>query len=81
MERYSVSLRIQFECEEIRTRITSNTDTFYAVDILRFSLLKMKCDDVLFGIICQNLFRGTGWWSQCWICIILCCDWLSVYCL
>ena len=30
-ERYSVSLRIQFECGEIRTRITPNTDTFYAV--------------------------------------------------
>ena len=30
-ERYSVSLRIQPECEKIRTRITPNTDTFYAV--------------------------------------------------
>ena len=31
MERYSVSLRIQFECGKIRTRITPNTDTFHAV--------------------------------------------------
>ena len=28
---YGVSLSIQFECEKIRTRITPNTDTFYAV--------------------------------------------------
>ena len=28
---YSVSLRIQSECGKIRTRITPNTDTFYAV--------------------------------------------------
>ena len=31
MERYGVSLRIQSECGEIRTRITPNTDTFDAV--------------------------------------------------
>ena len=30
-ERYSVSLRIQSECEKIQARITPNTDTFYAV--------------------------------------------------
>ena len=30
-ERYSVSLRIQSECGKIWTRITPNTDTFYAV--------------------------------------------------
>ena len=29
--RYSVSLRIQSECGKIRTRITPNMDTFYAV--------------------------------------------------
>ena len=31
MERYGVFLRIKFECGKIRTRITPNTDTFYAV--------------------------------------------------
>ena len=31
MERYFVSLHIQSECEKMRTRITPNTDTFYAV--------------------------------------------------
>ena len=30
-ERYSVSPRIQSECEKMRSRITPNTDTFYAV--------------------------------------------------
>ena len=30
-ERYGVSIRIQFECRKIQTRITPNTDTFYAV--------------------------------------------------
>ena len=30
-KRYGVSLRIQSECGEIRTRITPNADTFYAV--------------------------------------------------
>ena len=32
--RYSVSPRIQSECRKIQTRLTSNTDTFYAVFIL-----------------------------------------------
>ena len=30
-KRYSVSFRIQFECRTKGTRITPNTDTFYAV--------------------------------------------------
>ena len=30
-EKYSISLRIQSECGKIRTRITPNTGTFYAV--------------------------------------------------
>ena len=34
MERYKVSLRIQSECGKIRTRITPNTDTFYAVKLI-----------------------------------------------
>ena len=38
-EMYFVSLRIQFECGKIRSRITPNTDTFYVVcdtGMLRF---------------------------------------------
>ena len=30
-ERYGISVRIQSECGEIRTRKTPNTDTFHAV--------------------------------------------------
>ena len=30
-ERHGISLRIQSKCGKIRTRITPNTDTFYAV--------------------------------------------------
>ena len=33
-ERYGVSFRVQPECGRIRTKITSNTDTFHAVAIL-----------------------------------------------
>ena len=33
-ERYGVSLRAQFECAKIRTRITPNTDIFCAVSII-----------------------------------------------
>ena len=33
MESYPVSLRMQSECRKMRTRITPNTDTFYAVMI------------------------------------------------
>ena len=38
-ERHSVSLRIQSECGKIWTRITSNTDSFYAVRILAFGII------------------------------------------
>ena len=34
-ERYSVSLHIQSECVKMQTRITPNTDTFYAVTACR----------------------------------------------
>ena len=44
-ERYSLSLRIQSKCGEMRTRITPNTDTFYVVMILFFNIL------VYFGIL------------------------------
>ena len=36
-ERYSVSLRIQSECWKIRTRITPNMGTFYAVYVFETS--------------------------------------------
>ena len=36
-EKYSVSLRIQSECGKMRSRLTPNTDTFYAVPENRIS--------------------------------------------
>ena len=41
MERYSVSLRIQSECGKTGTRITPNTDTFYAVTYYRHMSVKL----------------------------------------
>ena len=38
---YPVSLRILSECGKIRTRITQNTDTFFAVNILYKTLLPL----------------------------------------
>ena len=35
-KRYSMSLRIQSKCGKIQTRITPNTDTFYAVIDFKF---------------------------------------------
>ena len=36
-KKYRVSLRIQSECGKIRTRKTTNTDTFHAVYVLEIS--------------------------------------------
>ena len=40
-ERYSVSLRIQSECGKMRTRLTPNTEFFYAVPENRISNLRI----------------------------------------
>ena len=37
-KRYSVSLRVQSECGKMQTRITPNTDTFYALLTFWFSV-------------------------------------------
>ena len=39
-ERYSLSLHIPSECGKMRTRITLNMDTFYAVILCRTAFLK-----------------------------------------
>ena len=39
-DRYSPSLHIQSKCRKMRTRITPNTDTFYAVLFFRISVYK-----------------------------------------
>ena len=44
-ERYSVSLRIQFECKKIRTRKILNTGTFYRV--LFFIMIKKYIEFIL----------------------------------
>ena len=49
MERYSVSLLIQSEYGKIRTRITPNTGTFYAVYLLDLNLLIQEKRSFLFG--------------------------------
>ena len=41
-ERYSVSLLIQSECGKIQTGITRNTDTFYAVYMIRYMIWYIK---------------------------------------
>ena len=48
--RYSVSLRIQSECEKIRTRKTPNTDTFHAVTAKNiYSRTETDCASIFAG--------------------------------
>ena len=51
MERNSVSLRIQSECGKMRTRITLNTENFYAV--IPIVLLS----SIISVIKCSNVFK------------------------
>ena len=51
-ERYGVSLRILYQCGKMRTRITSNTDTFHAVkEITWIWILKLNWKRLAFVII------------------------------
>ena len=64
-QRYSVSFRIQFECEKKRARITPNTYTFYAVIIsyFRFKIVSDHLEIVLFFFqqnTSLNLFTISG---------------------
>ena len=43
LERYFVSLRIHSECWKILTRITPNTETFYAVEFIILFYLYLNC--------------------------------------
>ena len=65
MERYGVSLRIQSECGEMRTRKTPNKDTFLAVydmdsdNKLAINLVNSHCvtlPDIAGGILCYQRF-------------------------
>ena len=53
-ERCSVFLRIQSECGKTRTRITLNTDTFYALKVLNTPLCSGTHEGDVF-IICNIL--------------------------
>ena len=56
-EIYGVSLRIQSECGKMRTRITPNTDTFYAVfPILFRNFLKLNIDHALYAFCSGKLW-------------------------
>ena len=60
-ERYSLSLRIQSECEKMRTRITPNTSTFYAV--LHISLIYQ------ITICCSIVIYFAVVWFTCFLCV------------
>ena len=62
----AVSIRIQSECGNMRTRITPNTDTFYAVQKLGFSifhgeLIKVNYNEKSADIICYVLASLVFW--------------------
>ena len=57
-ERY-VSLRIQSECGKMRTRITPNTDTFQAVDILA-----KQCFRKTFSTLPITAFQKIPEWTK-----------------
>ena len=46
-DRYGVSLHIQSKCRKIRTRKTSNTDTFYAVTKFNIELRRRGVRDII----------------------------------
>ena len=52
-KRYSISLRIQSKCGKIRTRITLNKDTFYAVCLTASMHYELRCLN-LFTAFVQN---------------------------
>ena len=57
-----ISLRIQFECGKMRTRINSNTDTFYAM----LSLLSSLCPalkEMVYQRRALTLLKRRNFWS------------------
>ena len=77
-ERYPVSLRIQSECEKMRTRITPNTDTFYGATIPDFFLESIIATLVFYFFKSsqkplKNLAKCLKWSFRL-------ADWLDFYC-
>ena len=60
-ERYSVSLRIQFECKKIRTRKTANMDNFHAVENVSYLKKELQSGSgeefINFAKIKKNYFK------------------------
>ena len=61
-DRYSVSLRIQLKCGKIPTRITPNTDIFYAVEKFVVNDKDTRIDQVSLVL---NKVRRPSKWSHC----------------
>ena len=57
-ERYQVSLRIHSNCRKIRTRITPNTDTFYAVTFMEEISPNPEA-------LCANTSIFSSGWNSC----------------
>ena len=61
-KRYTVSLRIQFQCGKIRTRITPNTDTFYAVKVMLRK--KHRHDRTIYFTRRKTVMQGHQSWRR-----------------
>ena len=82
--KYSVPLRIQFECGKLRARITPNTDTFYAslqkfsssssVKVLKLNIIFRW---IIFDMITKTIQISTGVIKGCSMKrrILLCVNW------
>ena len=82
-ERYGVSLRIQSICGKIRTRITPNADTFYAVpstnqQIFRIRLLNRNPESVV-NLQLVLLIRNSISVEALRVCAIICLR--QIFCL
>ena len=85
-ERYEVSLRIQSECRKMRTRITPNMDTFYAVITIAYrehpNLLFLWRSRVFFHLfphLHPYPFFALFPWLMVWLCQIKCVNLLTHY--
>ena len=64
-ERYGVSLRIHSECGKLRTRTTSNTDTFHAL-LSEYKIENVKIfTQSLTKIFCIRVFNVGGCLASC----------------
>ena len=64
-ERYGVSLRIQSECGKMRTRITPNTETFYAILVSNILWMIVAWSSVLPVLVRKPIFVYFG--NEVWL--------------